>query len=332
MSTTPPYHCRVCASAAGRPAITGMRDWEHGTPGEWHYWSCDHCGVLQLHPFPTMEQLVAAYPSDYHAFEKSERKGAVFALLKKAFDRATTRSLAGNVCPGDRVLDVGCGEGVLLDKLREIGAKPSGLDFSPHAVERCRARGHEVFEGLFADYEAGEAGFDAIYMNGYLEHTLDPAGDLRKAAALLKPGGRISLRVPNLRAVDRALFGRFWGGTHAPRHTFGYTDATLPALLKDAGFGAVRVKSLPSPTYYALSVQNRLQCKAVESGKAPRFKGGRAPYYTLLLLAFAPLHLVCMPSKRVGIIEVTATKASDDGTADERRCTQMAERGQAVPA
>ncbi len=319
MPTAPPYRCRVCDSTDGRAALTGMRDWEHGTPGEWNYWSCDRCGVLQLHPFPTMDQLLAAYPSDYHAFEKSERVGLVFGLLKKAFDAATLRGLSGAIRPGMRVLDVGCGEGILLDKLRTLGAEPQGLDFSEHAVARCKARGHVVFHGLFTDFPANEESFDAVYMNGYLEHTLDPKGDVRTAARLLKPGGRISLRVPNFAAVDRSMFGRFWGGAHVPRHTFQYTHETLPALLRDAGFGDVRVKSLPSPTYYALSVQNQLQRARVEAGGKPAFKGGRAPYYTPLLLAFAPLHLLCMPSKRVGIIEVTATKTMQPPTRQERQ-------------
>src|SRR5690606_15114669 len=120
----------------GRPALTGMRDWEHGTPGSWDYWSCDACRVLQLHPFPTMDQLLAAYPGDYHAFEKSERVGLVQALLKKAFDAATRRGVGGGIQRGMRILDVGCGEGQLLDRLRDLGAQPEGLDFSEHAVAR----------------------------------------------------------------------------------------------------------------------------------------------------------------------------------------------------
>jgi SAM-dependent methyltransferase len=312
MDAPSPYTCRVCGASDGWPVLAGLRDWEHGTPGVWEYRQCRRCGILQLHPFPSAEQLLAAYPPDYHAFEKSRRRGHLFSILKLGLDAAYRRGLARAVKPSERVLDVGCGEGLFLADLRALGARAEGLDFSAHA--RCRERGFQVFHGTLQDFARetqGQAPFDAIYMNGYLEHALDPAGDLAAAWRLLCPGGRLSLRVPNFRALDRRLFGRYWGGAHVPRHTFQYTDRTLSCLLESAGFGRVRIRSLISPTYYALSVQNRLQRHRVEAGHAPAFGGGRAPYYPLLLLLFWPVHLLCMPGKRVGIIEVIAGKPSN---------------------
>lgn len=313
----PGCSCKICGSTAWTSVLRNVRDWEYGTPGVWDYLLCRDCEIIQIHPFPDIEQLIAAYPKDYQAFGDRESRDLVFRGLASILDGLSVRCWKKRVRPGDRVLDIGCGEGGLLDKLRKLGADPHGIDFSPHASAICRDRGHSVFEGTLSDFaiQSDSGLFDGIVMDGYLEHSIDPRRDLLLVRHLLKPDGWLEVQVPNFRAVDRVLFGRYWGGAHAPRHTFQFTDKTLRELLNQTGFDNVQLRSLPSPTCYALSVQNAFQKARVERGGRPRFARGRAPYYTALLLGFAPLHLACMPSKRVGLISVTASRRTTEAHA-----------------
>lgn len=303
--------CLLCGGHHVRTVVRGIRDWEYGFAGEWSYVRCGACGIVQLEPFPRVEELEESYGAEYEPYVHSERTGVIFRLLKRLVDRVWSSRLRSFVAPGQRVLDVGCGEGEMLSRLASIGAIPCGLDFSTHAVERARMRGFQVFAGTFSEYVAAESptAFDVILMKDYLEHSLDPRGDLVLARRSVADGGRIVITVPNYNAFDRLLFGRFWGGNHAPRHTFQFTPTSLSALLTQSGFDVMSVRSDPSPTCFALSLQNVLQRSRVLAGRSLPLRGGRAWYYTLLLLMFAPIHVLLMPTRSVGFMVLTARAA-----------------------
>jgi SAM-dependent methyltransferase len=111
--------------------------------------------------------------------------------------------------PGARVLDVGCGDGWLLDALAPTGARCLGLDVSGEAVSRAMARG---IDARRTDLDRGplpvDAGvFDVVLCLDVLEHLFDPEsvlGELRRAVA---PGGRVVIAVPNgLNLFNRVAF------------------------------------------------------------------------------------------------------------------------------
>jgi len=78
--------------------------------------------------------------------------------------------------PGTRLLDIGCGNGTLLEAARQREAEPIGITISPPQVERCRARGLDV---RLLDYrqipDEWNERFDAIVANGSIEHFVKPA-------------------------------------------------------------------------------------------------------------------------------------------------------------
>lgn len=111
---------------------------------------------------------------------------------------------------GARVLDVGCGDGVLLGYLRERKAiVPLGLDVSETGAAKARAAGLEVRVGTL-DVVAGTGPYDAVIMSEVIEHVADAEGLLRQAWALT--GGTLWLTFPNIAYFShrlRLLFGRF---------------------------------------------------------------------------------------------------------------------------
>ena len=91
--------------------------------------------------------------------------------------------------PGERILDIGCGDGALTHKIAERGADVVGVDNSPELVAAARAIGLDVLEMSAADMTF-DAEFDAAFSNAALHWILDKDRVADAAYRALKPGGR----------------------------------------------------------------------------------------------------------------------------------------------
>ncbi|HEX5184479.1 MAG TPA: methyltransferase domain-containing protein [Allosphingosinicella sp.] len=97
--------------------------------------------------------------------------------------------------PGELILDIGCGDGMLTQKIMASGARVIGLDASPEMVEAARARGVDAFvadaQALDLESQATRFGhFDAAFSNAALHWMLDPDAVASGVRDVLKPGGR----------------------------------------------------------------------------------------------------------------------------------------------
>lgn len=300
--------CRVCGSGGWRLEISGIRDWEYGIDGVFSYHRCNACGVVQIAPFPTIDELVKAYQIDYHGYAEATDKGLLYWLLFAVNDWLFAKRLRPLVFAGAAVLDLGCGNGAFLDRLRTLGAgSVQGIDFSEQAVQAAARRGVPVFHGVLRDFERPPATYDVIFMNNYLEHTSDPMSDLKKCRGFLKPGGRLVGEVPNFDSLDRRLFGRYWGGNHVPRHTFQFGPPALRALLERAGYTNARTSCELNTAHLALSVQNLLQRNRPDLRRNPALKHGRAAYYGPLLVGALPINLFFAMVGKAGVMKFYAT-------------------------
>jgi len=90
---------------------------------------------------------------------------------------------------GERILDLGCGDGVLTERLVELGARVTGVDASPEMVEAARARGLDA-RVMDATALAFAREFDAVFSNAVLHWMRDQESALAGVARALVPGGR----------------------------------------------------------------------------------------------------------------------------------------------
>ncbi|HEY0084399.1 MAG TPA: class I SAM-dependent methyltransferase, partial [Allosphingosinicella sp.] len=100
-----------------------------------------------------------------------------------------------NPQPGEFVVDLGCGDGVLTKRIMDAGARVIGLDASQEMVEAARSRGVDAFvadaQALDLQGQAARFGqFDAAFSNAALHWMLDPDAVAAGVFGLLKPGGR----------------------------------------------------------------------------------------------------------------------------------------------
>jgi SAM-dependent methyltransferase len=164
---------------------------------------------------------------------------------------------------GRRVFEVGCGCGLLLDELARIGWRTSGCDPEAAAIELARSNGHDVGCELFAP--RAELAADLVVLGDVLEHQADPRAMLAAARTLLRPGGRLYVRVPDLEALDLESFGDVFG----LQHRVWFTRATLRELLAACGFEVEREGGL-GRGQHALARLAEPRAMRVPSGESRR--------------------------------------------------------------
>lgn len=109
-----------------------------------------------------------------------------------------------------RVLDIGCGTGSVLSKLKEQGYDVEGIDANAKAIEVAQERGFNAKLGRFEEGLYEEESFDLIVCRSVLDHAPEPATLLATMDNLLKPGGVLAVEVPNAgRVFRRSAFGGF---------------------------------------------------------------------------------------------------------------------------
>jgi SAM-dependent methyltransferase len=138
-----------------------------------------------------------------------------------------------------RLLDVGCGNGAFLSKMRALGWRVHGLEPDPAAAKAARASGIDVVAGTLADTAWPEGSFDAVTMSSVIEHLHDPGDSLSICRRLLAPGGSLHIMTPNADALGAARFGPHWRGLETPRHLVLFNPRALSLLLERCRFDGV---------------------------------------------------------------------------------------------
>lgn len=252
--------CNLCGPCGREPYAAG-RDFEYDTSDTWvTAVRCTGCGVVYLDPRPAPAALPTIYPDDYYAYDFSAAMNPLVRAVKDRVDAAKV-GLYRRLVPGPgRILDVGCGDGRILDMLARHGRSDWdlwGVEFGERAVAEARRKGYTVVAGRFEDVALEPASFDLMIMNQLIEHVADPRAMIAKARAALRPGGHLVIETPNLDSLDARLFRRrYWGGYHFPRHFTLFDARTLAATVRAGGLEPVERRPLVCPQFWILSLHH----------------------------------------------------------------------------
>ena len=184
---------------------------------------CGRCGTGTTDPVPDQASLDAAYGDWYWP-----RAGQRFSLVGDALLRRSRASMAARIdeaAPPGAILDVGAGEGTLIDALKERGRKASGLE---------RESDHPDIRNMAIDQVEGQ--FAGIVFWHSLEHLGNPREAVVEASRLLIPGGVMIIAVPDNGSFQAAAFGDGWLHLDLPRHLVHLTERSLTAGLEESGF------------------------------------------------------------------------------------------------
>ncbi len=172
--------------------------------------------------------------------------------------------LLARVQPGERVLDLGCGEGFFTAALEEHGAHAVGVDVVAEPLHRAKARFPQLHlrrTPLDAPLVLDDHSFDVVWAGEVIEHVVDVVGWLSEVRRVLPSGGRLLVTTPDHPpalvlhlADDPEAFAEHFD----PRadHLRFFNRGSLHALLGDLGFERVEVTS-DGETLFAQAVRAR---------------------------------------------------------------------------
>jgi SAM-dependent methyltransferase len=200
---------------------------------------CPSCALVFLHPLPDEEELTALYSEEYYGKSRRKFSGALESLVA-GLTLLKWKRLRPLLIPGGRFLDIGCGRGTLVHLARAAGFEAYGLErhfpgtpFSPH-----------IFYQELAECGFPESHFQLVVLWHVLEHLPRPAATLQEIHRVLRPGGFLSIAVPNFGGAQARASGKHWFHMDLPRHFWHFELPTLEKLLLDAGFHVVRRATL----------------------------------------------------------------------------------------
>jgi 2-polyprenyl-3-methyl-5-hydroxy-6-metoxy-1,4-benzoquinol methylase len=247
--------CSLCG-ADSTILYAKMKDRLFGSPGVWDFRQCSdpQCRYVWLSPMPNKRQLEEAYVNYYTHSQNGSMSRArllriyIMRLILRAYTfllgctpiaralREADQLYLGDVRQG-RLLEVGCGDGRQMVKMKDSGWQVEGQEVDLNARQVATERtGLPVHYGELECLKLPDETYDAIVMVHVIEHVPDPISLLKECNRLLKPGGTLVAVTPNVESLGHREFGKFWRDIDAPRHLHVFSRVTLSKVAGLAGF------------------------------------------------------------------------------------------------
>jgi SAM-dependent methyltransferase len=241
--------CPVCGSAELATLIRQPAARHLGLPVVFDIHRCTTCGAAFVANVPDTEALAAMYGQHFFStsqqtvevdgngdFTPRSRRSPVYLNSRRRLERILS------LCPGGRLLDVGCARGFFL-KAASQAFVVTGTDLSDSAAAYARdTLGLEVVGGDFLTAPLPELHFDVITMWDVLAGLAEPVPGVEKVHRLLKPGGLFVFTVPDIGSLSFRLTRRFWPLLIPPVNLVYFTHRSVHALLEPRGFRILKYR------------------------------------------------------------------------------------------
>ncbi len=199
----------------------------------------------------------------------------------KTYNYKTMRKLIELAGTGNKILDVGCGDGFIGRILMDNGNDVIGIDIHDSQIRESRKKGVKVIKARVQKLPFKDETFDIVVMAEVIEHFLETEIALREIRRVLKPGGRVIITTPNFASFrDRilVLFGKLQAFSQHSDHVKFFNKERLSRVLHKCGFKVTKVYGsafgIPIPKnakvfYFADRIipSTLLQCLIAEARK-----------------------------------------------------------------
>lgn len=204
---------------------------------------CSVCGLVYMNPRLTEPAIARFYDTVYgHAGASEAFESNQAAYVEYLLD--TTAPMITNSAAS--VLDIGCGAGQFLHAAQKRGFSVTGTELSSVAAERAsKLLNVSIYPGDFRDMNLPPESFDLVTLLAVVEHLRAPVSYLCDSAALLKPGGILLIKVPNVASTEYGtarLMGQLWRG-FILEHLYYFTPNFMQKLIDGLGLETLKMST-----------------------------------------------------------------------------------------
>ena len=213
------------------------------------YFRCPNCGTILQYPLPSVQEM-AAYANQEYSDGGLYREYVQARDLKYATFRKRIHKIR-EYTEGNRLFDVGCSCGYLIDVALEEDFDAYGAEFSTVAIaaasEKARARIFHADVNQIAMIR--QAPYDVVTAFDIIEHTLDPIQFLVNLKSILRKRGLLVITTPDTNHLLRFLMRQGWPMLQPFQHTILLSRHSLRQALQVAGYGDIELM----PAYKVLT-------------------------------------------------------------------------------
>lgn len=246
-------NCPLCGQQANYD-FTGQ-DFMFDRSKLYRYSKCTRCEISFQDPMPNLKTINSFYPDTYenyndaktiklsylekvrlhyhHGYKNIIKTNLLNSLISKflLFDHTII-----NNHPQGKFLDIGCGNGSRMMKMKHLGWSVFGVELNSFAYKKCKKNKLNVQNTSLEKADFQNHLFDVIYMSHLIEHLHNPCEVIKICESLLKKGGKLYINTPNLKALGRLFFGKYWFANEVPRHLILYSYEGIKSLIKNTDF------------------------------------------------------------------------------------------------
>lgn len=228
--------CPVCQSEDLQP---WMEVKDHFLSGEFFLLKkCLGCGLIFVNPRPGEDETGAYYQSDKYISHDAGSRNLftfIYRIARHYSIKGKTRIIQ-NHAKGNRLLDIGCGTGELLDYCQRKGFRTRGVEPGEKARHHAVNQYGLQVAGSLNDLTEPDGSFDIITLWHVLEHLHRLEETISHIGRLLSPDGSLIVAVPNNQSHDAAWYKEFWAAYDVPRHLYHFNRNTIEKLFGSHGF------------------------------------------------------------------------------------------------
>jgi 2-polyprenyl-3-methyl-5-hydroxy-6-metoxy-1,4-benzoquinol methylase/transcription elongation factor Elf1 len=264
-------NCPICGKKA-KYDFTGQ-DFMFNKKKFYMYSKCRSCKISFQDPIPDLITINSYYPNDYENYDDPKPyKLSIFEKIRLQYHHGYKNIIKNNLVnkllsniifydrriinniPNGNFLDIGCGNGSRLIKMRKLGWNVFGVELNTFAYKKCVKRNLNVQNIPLENATFEKNSFDVIYMSHLIEHLHNPLEIIKICDSLLKEDGKLYIQTPNLNSLGRLIFGKFWFANEVPRHLILYSHLGIKKLIQSTGLEITHSSLKTSPKIILNSV------------------------------------------------------------------------------
>jgi 2-polyprenyl-3-methyl-5-hydroxy-6-metoxy-1,4-benzoquinol methylase len=193
---------------------------------------CQNCQVIFSEDYQQDRSYI--YGENYAAWGASidDKKEKKISIAKKMACESQIKSIKKYLKGSEiRILDIGAGNGYLMECASELGFDAWGTEISSHSADICEKKfPGKIHLGTISGAGYQDRFFDVVFLTDVLEHLPDPLQSMKEIKRILKPGGYLLIISPNSGSATRKILGKNWF-QYKHEHVLYYNRRSLKYLL-----------------------------------------------------------------------------------------------------